>query len=74
MLQEYGNVANIYAHLSDLKPGEARKLQEGRQAADLSKRLVTLLTDAPVQVGSWRLQLGSTALLCGLRSKPAVVC
>ena len=50
LVGKYGSVENIYAHLDELTP----KMQEAFRTAEpyiaLSKRLVTILTDVPVDV------------------------
>ncbi|OGC54510.1 hypothetical protein A2797_00655 [candidate division WWE3 bacterium RIFCSPHIGHO2_01_FULL_48_15] len=46
---KYGTLEEIYKHLLDLKPAVAQKLNEGRDDAFLSRKLVTIVTDAPVE-------------------------
>ncbi|MFZ5916270.1 MAG: DNA polymerase I [Chloroflexota bacterium] len=51
LLQQYGSVEEVYAHLEAITAKRARTaLQEGQQSALLSKRLVTIRTDAPVNL------------------------
>src|SRR5690606_3081191 len=50
LLQQYGTLDNIYAHLDEV-PGRFRtKLAEGRESAYLSQRLARIITDAPLQL------------------------
>ena len=46
LLTEYVSLDGIYRHLSDLKEKEAKRLEEGRDNAMLSKKLVVLSRDA----------------------------
>lgn len=51
LLQAYGSVEEVYAHLEDVEPTRARNALDGsRDMAMLSKRLVTIRTDVPVDV------------------------
>ncbi|MBW4436817.1 MAG: DNA polymerase I [Pleurocapsa minor GSE-CHR-MK-17-07R] len=45
LLQQYGTVEGIYAHLAEIKEGTRKKLEAGREMADISKRLATILRD-----------------------------
>ncbi|MGB0386842.1 MAG: DNA polymerase I [Ardenticatenaceae bacterium] len=47
LLQKYGSLDNIYAHLSELKKGARKKLEVGRENAYLSQELVTIDTAVP---------------------------
>ena len=52
LIQQYGTVEKIYEHLEEVQPPRARSALEGRQdEALLNKRLVTIRTDAPVELG-----------------------
>lgn len=43
LLSEFGTIDNIYARLGEVKPDSLRKkLEEGRDSAELSRRLITL--------------------------------
>jgi DNA polymerase-1 len=42
LLQKYGNLEGIYAHLEELPAGIRKKLEEGRESAFLSRKLVKL--------------------------------
>ncbi len=50
LLQQYGNLDNIYAHLDELDARTRAKLIAGRDAAQQGKRLVAIATDAPIQL------------------------
>ena len=49
LVEQFGSVEEIYDHLDDVdKPGTRKKLQESKDNAFLSKKLVTIHTDVPV--------------------------
>ncbi len=56
LVQMYGSVEKLYAALPDIlmapdtpaKPGVVKKLEEGRELAELSYHLATIITDAPL--------------------------
>ena len=51
LVQAYGTVEGIYAHLDEVAPPRAKAaLEAGREIAALSKRLVTIRTDVPVEI------------------------
>ena len=50
LLAEYGTLANLYAHLDDIKGALRQKLEDGRASADLSYQLARIVTDAPITV------------------------
>ena len=50
LINEHGPLEAIYEHLEELKPGKRKALESGRDAAFLSRKLVTLKTDVPVGV------------------------
>jgi DNA polymerase-1 len=51
LLQQYGTLDEIYAHLDEVKPDRARKaLDDGRDAAALSRKLGRIITDVPIQL------------------------
>jgi DNA polymerase-1 len=51
LLQQYGNVEAIYEHLDEVKSTRFRNaLEEGRDEAFLSKHLVTITADVPVDL------------------------
>jgi DNA polymerase-1 len=61
LLQKYSTVEGVYDHLAEIAPARAQNaLKQGRDSAFLSKRLVTIRTDAPValdlnvaRLGDW---------------------
>ena len=54
LLQQYGSVENIYEHLPEVTPARAKSaLEANREMAFLSKDLVTIRTDVPLQV-TWQ--------------------
>lgn len=50
LLQQYGTLENIYAHLQDLDAKVRAKLIAGKEQAEQGKKLVTIVTDAPIQL------------------------
>lgn len=46
LLNEYVTLSGIYRHLDSLKNSERKKLEEGRESAELSKSLIVLSLDA----------------------------
>src|SRR5690606_16174599 len=48
LIQEWGSVENIYENIEQLKGATKEKLAAGRQSALDSKKLATILLDAPV--------------------------
>ncbi len=49
LITEWGTLENIYAHLDEVKPDALRKkLEAGREAALLSRQLVQLVDDLPL--------------------------
>jgi DNA polymerase-1 len=50
LLQQYGTLDNLYAHLDEITDKRARTaLENGRESAYLSRELATIVTDVPVQ-------------------------
>ena len=49
LLQQWGSLEAIYDHVHELKPGVAKKLQDGRELALLSRQVAEIMRDAPVQ-------------------------
>jgi DNA polymerase I len=45
LIQQYGSLENIYEHLDELKPGQRKKLEEGRDKAFLSRDLARIKCD-----------------------------
>lgn len=51
LLQDYGTLDNIYNHLDEISAKRAQtSLREGKDSAYLSKKLVTIKTDVPLDV------------------------
>ncbi len=50
LLQQFGTVEDIYAHLGEITGAAREKLESGREAALQSKRLVTLDRNAPAEL------------------------
>ena len=51
LLQQFGTLENVYAHLDQITQKRARTaLEAGRDSAFLSKQLVTIKTDLPLEV------------------------
>jgi DNA polymerase-1 len=48
LIQKYGTLDNIYAHLNEIKPAVAKKLEAGRDSAYLSQQLATIRCDLPI--------------------------
>jgi DNA polymerase-1 len=45
LLEKYGTLEELYAHLTDLSDSVRKKLEAGRKNADLSRELATIVTD-----------------------------
>lgn len=57
LLQTWGDLDSIYAHLDEVKPdGTRKKLEQGREQAFLSRRLVALAErdEVPIEEERWR--------------------
>jgi DNA polymerase I len=50
LIDKYGSLEGVYEHLDLLKPALRDKLERDKDMAFLSKKLVTLFTDAPVKL------------------------
>ena len=50
LLQQYDTLENIYEHLSEMKPTVAKKLEEGKELAFLTKEVGQIWTDIPVKL------------------------
>lgn len=49
LLHQYETLDNIYAHLAEIKPDSRReKLTNGKESAYMSRKIATILIDAPV--------------------------
>ncbi|HEM62499.1 MAG TPA: DNA polymerase I, partial [Chloroflexi bacterium] len=59
LIQKYGTVEEIYEHLDEVEPSRARKALEGqKEQAFLSKRLATIVTEAPITLELERCRTG----------------
>ena len=50
LVKRYGTVADIYKHILEIRPAVAQKLADGKKEAELSHKLATIVTDAPVKI------------------------
>ena len=50
LLRQYSSLENIYEHLDEVQARFRNKLEAGRDLAFLSRRLATIVRDAPVQL------------------------
>ncbi len=50
LIQTYGDLDGVYAHLSDITGALNKKLADGKESAYLSYKLATIQTDAPIDV------------------------
>ena len=50
LLQKYGDMDNIYAHIEEINGAAGRKLAEGRDSAYMTKEVATLWFDVPVKL------------------------
>ncbi len=50
LLQKYGSLDAIYAHLEEIEARWRAKLEEGREAAYLSRSLAAIRTDLPLRI------------------------
>ena len=50
LLQKYDTLEGVYAHLDELAEGVRKKLTAGRDNADLSRRLATIVTDLKISL------------------------
>lgn len=49
-LETYGTLDEIYAHLDELKPGQQKKMEAGKENAYLSQKLATIVTDLDIDI------------------------
>ncbi len=49
LIQQYGSVENLYEHLNELKGKRKETLEQNKEAAFLSKKLVTIHCDVPIE-------------------------
>ena len=50
LIKKYDTLENVYEHLDELKPALKAKLETNKDMAFLSKKLVTLIVDMPLQI------------------------
>ncbi len=50
LIRQFGNLDNLYANIDKLKGKQKEKLEQNKDKAYLAKKLVTILTDAPVDL------------------------
>jgi DNA polymerase-1 len=50
LISKYGTLDNVYEHLDELKPGLRVKLEKDKDMAYLSRKLVTIMVDAPIEL------------------------
>lgn len=50
LLQDYKTLDGVYAHLDDIKPSLAAKLEAGKDAAYMSKKVAEIWLDAPLEL------------------------
>ncbi len=50
LISQYGTLDGVYQNVSQLKPAVQKKLEAGRDMAYMSKKLVTLMVDAPIAI------------------------
>ncbi len=49
LLNKYGSFANIYTHVADFPEKLAEKLLKGKEGAELSYKLATIICDVPIE-------------------------
>ena len=59
LVSKYGSVENIYAHLGELTPRQQALFEEARPHMALSKTLVTIKTDIPLETTAEDMRLGA---------------
>ena len=50
LLNEYGSLEGIYAHIEEISGATQKKLIDGKESAEMSLRLAKIMTDAPVKL------------------------
>lgn len=50
LLQEFGTLEGVYEHIEDIKPSVAKKLEAGKELANITKEVARIWTDAPVKL------------------------
>ncbi|HHX58610.1 MAG TPA: DNA polymerase I [Candidatus Moranbacteria bacterium] len=49
LIKEFGTVKNIYANLDKIKPAVVKKLEAGKELAEMSYELATISVDVPIK-------------------------
>lgn len=57
LISEYGSIDNIYANIDNLKPRQKEAFEQARQSLALSRKLVTIKTDIPIEVSEEELRI-----------------
>ena len=50
LLNEYGSLEGIYAHIEEISGATRKKLITGKESAEMSLKLAKIMTDAPVEL------------------------
>ena len=50
LLNEYGSLEGIYAHIEEISGATQKKLTAGKESAEMSLKLAKIMTDAPVKL------------------------
>ena len=50
LLNEYGSLEGVYAHIEEISGATQKKLIAGRESAEMSLKLAKIMTDAPVKL------------------------
>ncbi len=71
LVSKYGSIENIYAHLSELSPRQQAQFEEARPYIGLSKELVTIKTDIPLETTAedMRLDMNFSPVIADLFEK-----
>ena len=68
LIRQFGSLDGVYAHIDDpsIKPGQRKKLEEGRESAYLSRDLVTIHT-------AWTYRLPLPSICFSSRTRPPCI-
>uniref|UniRef100_A0A831Z0S1 5'-3' exonuclease domain-containing protein n=1 Tax=candidate division WWE3 bacterium TaxID=2053526 RepID=A0A831Z0S1_UNCKA len=58
LIKKYGAVTEIYKHILEIRPAIAQKLADGKKDAVLSRKIATIVADAPVKINLEELKFG----------------
>jgi len=61
LLKEFGSLEGIYQNLGKVKPALAKKLAQEAESAALSKRLATIVADAPITLDLKKCRFGTNS-------------